>query len=426
MIRFAIIAPALRSHYGPLECLAMELIERGHTVTFFHKAEAEHLLRLEPVRFCAVGHSAGPAGDSRSVTHLASNLNNALDLHACAVHMARTTRMLCQELPAALRREKIEALICDQMEAAGGLVAQALNLPFVSIACALPVNREDITIPLPVLASPYERDPRSHKRYAWGARCYDWLMKPHRKVVQREAEALGLPPRDGLHSCLSPLAQISQTVLEFDFPRPNLPPWFHEVGPLRRTSKDHDHLPYTLDRSRPFIYANLGDLRGARLRLCKRIAKACMALNAQLLIAHSGGLDHRQVDALLRAGATWVTDSGDPEVLVHYADVVVTHAGLNAVLDAIVAEKPILALPFAEDQPGVAARVAYSGAGIHASPRASTKALIEHLQHLLNNPWPALEGLSDAVHGMGGTQRAADIVEAVIPDKFKLRLVSSR
>jgi UDP:flavonoid glycosyltransferase YjiC (YdhE family) len=91
-----------------------------------------------------------------------------------------------------------------------------------------------------------------------------------------------------------------------------------------------------------------------------------------------------------------------------------------------VAETPILALPIAADEPGVAARVAYSGAGIHASHRASSQTIAEHLRQLLENAWPNLESLADAMHLMGGTERAADIVEAVIPDRYKLRLVSSR
>ena len=85
-----------------------------------------------------------------------------------------------------------------------------------------------------------------------------------------------------------------------------------------------------------------------------------------------------------------------------------------------------MALPIAADQPGVAARVAYSGSGVHASRHSSSRDLAEHLRHLLENQWPELENLADAIHLMGGTERAADIVESVIPDRSKLYLVSSR
>ena len=45
----------------------------------------------------------------------------------------------------------------------------------------------------------------------------------------------------------------------------------------------------------------------------------------------------------------------------------ITHAGLNTTLEAISRGVPILALPRNSDQPGNAARVVYSGAGLMAS-----------------------------------------------------------
>ncbi len=425
MIRFAIIAPPLPSHFQPLENLAMELIDRGHSVTFFHQPDARYLLQSNQVKFRSVGQERFPAGSLAKSLALAGNVDTLLGQRRTYADMAQVTQMLCEELPHALREERIDAVLSDQMEAAGGLVAESLGLPFVSVACALPVNREDVTVPLAVLPYPYERGEDAVERYARAERRHDWVMKPLRRAIARQSVALGLSVREGLHQCLSPLAQISQTVLEFDFPRPNLPPWFHEVGPLRRVSDETNHLPYTLDNTRPFVFATLGRLHGNRMSLFKRIAQACKSIDAQLLVMHCGGLTHRQSDQLLRHGATWVTDFADQPMLLQYADVLVTHGDLDIVLEAVVAETPILALPIAADQPGVAARVAYSGSGVHASRHSSSRALAEHMRHLLESQWPDLENLADAIHLMGGTQRAADIVEAVIPDRFKLRLVSS-
>ena len=426
MIRFAIIAPPLPSHFQPLEHLALELIERGHSVTFFHQPDARHLLRFSKIKFRSVGQEHFPPGRLAKSLAMAASVDTLLGQRRTYADMALVTQMLCEELPSALQEERIDALLCDQMEAAGGLVAESLGLPFVSIACALPVNREDVTVPLAVLPYPYQRGDEAVKRYARAERRHDWVMKPLRKAIARQAAALGLSAREGLHQCLSPLAQISQTVLEFDFPRPNLPPWFHEVGPLRRVSDAANHLPYTLDNTRPFVFATLGRLHGNRMNLFKRIAQACQMLDAQLLVMHCGGLTHRQSDQLLRHGATWVTDFADQPMLLQYADILVTHADLDIVLEAVVAETPILALPIAADQPGVAARVAYSGSGVHASRHSSSRELAEHMRHLLENQWPDLENLADAIHLMGGTERAADIVEAVVPDKSKLYLISSR
>jgi zeaxanthin glucosyltransferase len=56
----------------------------------------------------------------------------------------------------ALRAIGAQAVIADEMEAAGGLVAEHLGLPFVSVANAVSVRREP-SVPSPVL--PFDYDP---------------------------------------------------------------------------------------------------------------------------------------------------------------------------------------------------------------------------------------------------------------------------
>ena len=52
------------------------------------------------------------------------------------------TMMLFRDAPAAIRDEGVDSLIVDQIESAGGTVAEHLGLPFVSAAVALPVNAD--------------------------------------------------------------------------------------------------------------------------------------------------------------------------------------------------------------------------------------------------------------------------------------------
>jgi zeaxanthin glucosyltransferase len=333
--------------------------------------------------------------------------------------MARGTDMLCRELPAAIEALGIDAIIADQMEAAGGLVAEALGLPFVSVACALPVNREP-GIPLPVMPFAYGDSEQARQVVEGSTRVYDWMMGPHREVIAAQARRLGLGKRGALHECLSPLAQISQTIEAFDFPRRALPPQFHHVGPLRSAIDAGAAAPASMpqpDPGRPFVFASLGTLQGQRFGLFRRIAKACRRLDAQLLVAHCGGLDAAQEDALKRAGASWVCAFAPQREVLARADAVVSHGGLNTVLDAIAARTPILALPIAFDQPGAAARILHAGIGLRASPRLAGAATIERqLRCLLHEPsfGSRLEVLAQQLDRAGGAPGAADIVEAAL------------
>jgi zeaxanthin glucosyltransferase len=458
MAHFGVVAPAFYSHFNALSALAAALIERGHRVTFLHRPDAAGWIADARIGFHALGADRYPPGSLAATLRLAANPGSPLGLRKVIVDMADTTDMLCRELPAALQALRIDALLGDQMEAAAGLVAEAIGMPFISVACALPVNREP-GIPLPVMPFEFGTSERSLQMYDGSTRVYDWLMTPHRKVIERQARSLGVPARGMLHECLSPLAQISQTVSGFDFPRHRLPANFHHVGPLRHAaaageqsgapsaatagissgaasaqpSSAHSSAPGdgratgpridampAIAGDRPFIFASLGTLQGQRFALFKRIAQACRSLNAQLLVAHCGGLNARQAQAIERAGAagaTTVCAFAPQQAVLARADAVVSHAGLNTAMDAIAARTPILALPIAFDQPGVAARICHAGIGLRASARfAGAGQLGTHLRRLLDEPeyGQRLTVLAEALAQAGGTPRAADIVEAAL------------
>jgi MGT family glycosyltransferase len=417
MAHFGVIAPAFLSHFTTLGALAGALVERGHRVTFLHRPDARAFVRDTRLRFHAVGTDTHPPGTLAASLRLAARPGGPLGIARVIRDMARSTTMLCETLPAAIEALGIDAVLADQMEAAGGLVAEALGLPFVSIACALPVNREP-GIPLPVMPFGHGTDARSLKIVAESTRVYDWMMGPHRRAVEAQSRRLGVPVRGMLHECLSPLAQISQTVAEFEFPRRALPPHFHHVGPLRplrplaRTDAPAP-LP-AIAADRPFVFASLGTMQGGRFDLFLRITRACRQTGVQLLLAHCGGLDARQQDRLRQAGATWVVDFAPQQAALARADAVISHAGWNTVMDAVAAQTPMLALPIAFDHPGGAARMRHAGVGIQASSRfTGARQLARHLRRLLDDPVfrERLAPLSACVARAGGTVRAADIVE---------------
>jgi zeaxanthin glucosyltransferase len=415
MAHFAVVAPAFYSQFNALEALSIALIERGHRVTFIQRAEAASWLSDERVGFRAV--------ELASTGTLQNDVRRAADAGLFGIRrlikdMARQTDALCRMLPQTFASLRIDVVIADQMEAAGGLVAQALGIPLISVACALPVNR-DAGVPLPVMPFSFDESEAGFKRVEISTRIYDWCMAPLGKVIAAHARAFDLTPRSRLDECLSPLLQISQTVHGFDFPRRALPAHFHHVGPLRTPSHTASEsaiegLPPADGRA--LVFASLGTLQGHRLGLFKRIAKACREIDVQLLIAHCGGLDDVQVRSLQRLGA-YVTNFVAQRAVLARADVVVSHAGLNTVMDAIAARTPILAIPLAFDQPGVAARVVHAGIGLRSSATfSSVTELSAQLRRLLDASDAGdfhqhMETLATEIVSAGGAERGADLIE---------------
>lgn len=412
MSHFGVVAPAYYSHFHALQALAQELMQRGHRVTFFHQADAARWVTAPGIGYCGLGAASHPPGSLQRSLRLAASPGTPWGLRQIIEQLAATTRMFCDELPPALEQHGVDALLCDQMEAGGGLVAENLGLPFVSIACALPVNREP-GLPLPVMPFAYGTDERSLHMYRGSAQVYDWLMKPHARAIQDASKALGLAPRSALHECLSPLAQISQTLAGFDFPRQAAPPHLHAVGPLR-TATATTRGSWSIDPGRPFVFASLGTLQGQRLGMFEQIAKACRQLDAQLLIAHCGLLDAAAEKRLAALGATWVTDFAPQQWALEQADAVVTHGGLNTVMDAIASTTPMLVMPIAFDQPGVAARVRHHGLGLQLHRRARSPRIAQALREVLALSTQPFTRLSAELASAGGTLKAADIIETAI------------
>jgi UDP:flavonoid glycosyltransferase YjiC (YdhE family) len=98
----------------------------------------------------------------------------------------------------------------------------------------------------------------------------------------------------------------------------------------------------------------------------------------------------------------------------------ITHAGLNTTLESISRGVPMVALPRNADQPGNAARIAYSGAGLcgafHSGTAEELRVVIERVLTDERFRRRAQE-LRTAMYAAGGPARAAEIAEQAILTK---------
>jgi zeaxanthin glucosyltransferase len=389
--RFAVLAPPLTGHWKPLAALAAELMERGHDVTFIHGDDARDL---------AERHGAAFAG-IRS-----EGLGRHQGVRGTVREMARQTDMLCRHAPALIGELRADAIIADQLEPAGGLTAEHLGLPFATVACALPINREP-KLPPPYVGWPYEPSPRGQSWAKGGWRVSDFLMRPVGAAIAHWAETWRLPPRRRLDDCFSPTLQIAQAVPSIDFPREQLPANFHHTGPLRR--RDATLSPVL----GPLVYCSLGTLQGGRLKLFAAVAAACAELDLKLVLTHCGRLTADEVSRL--PGAPLAFDYLPQEAVLAEASLVVTHAGFNTVLESLACGLPMVAMPVAFDQPAVAARVARAGVGDVVMPRQASPGRLSHAIRKIMRMTRFRERarhVQREIQAAGGVSRAADLIEA--------------
>jgi zeaxanthin glucosyltransferase len=401
MAHFAILAPPLTGHYKPLAALAAELKRRGHRATFVHQPDAEQLAASLGADFHALpGGSDSVGGWTNAIL---SGIGGTIGA------MARQTELLCRQAPQALRQIGADAVIADQLEAAGGLVAEHLRLPFVTIASALPINREP-AVPPPYLDWPYDPSEKGLKRNRGGYRVADLLMRRLGRTIDREAQNLGLRPRHRLEDCFSPALQLAQAVPGIDFPRLKLPASFHYCGPFRQPPEESWTRP---EGSKPLVYCSFGTLQGSRLHLFKRVAEACDRLGLSLVLTHCGRLTAEQAASL--PGSPLVRDFLPQEAVLREVDLVVTHAGFNTVMETLTEGLPMVALPLAFDQPAVSARIARAGVGEVLKPRRATADRLEQaIAEVLEEPSYRARSavIAEEIAAAGGTARAAELIEA--------------
>ncbi|MCJ8521729.1 hypothetical protein MUU54_23605 [Rhizobium tarimense] len=323
------------------------------------------------------------------------------------------TDAFCRHAPKHLKELGADAILGDQMEPAAGLIARHLDLPMLSIACALPVEQDE-GIPLPFLSWPYDPSGKGLRRNRGGERVARLLLTEQRRLLRRWARKMGLHiPIEDLQACISETATIAQTTSAFDFPRLNSSHRLYPVGPLRSDNRAED-LPFAVDTDKPFIFMSLGTLQGHRYRLFRAAALACRQLDVQLLVAHCGGLSKQQESAL---SATWVMGFAPQRAVLERADLCITHGGLNTVMDALEFATPLLVLPIAFDQPGVSARVVHHDVGLRLSPNYVTAAKMKKAIRTLLADQGYVDRAREvgrSIAAAGGLQKAVNIIEAAV------------
>ncbi len=323
--------------------------------------------------------------------------------------------MLLREAPKAIKKVGAEALLIDQSIIEGGTIAELLSIPFVTVCNASILNPEP---QVPPVFYYWQYDPsvwgsiRNRIGYTLiGITALPLLMliKGYRKQCQ-------LSPYSSFEDSCSPLAQLSQQPSEFELPRQFLPQTLHFTGPyLNSVVREAVYFPFQKLTGQPLIYASLGTVQNRLFSLFDKIAEACVGIDAQLAISLGGSGKPESLPKL--PGNPIVVEFAPQLELLKRATLTITHAGLNTALESLNNGVPMVAIPIANDQPGVAARIAWTGTGeIVPLTHLSVSRLKAAIQKVLteNSYKQNAARLQQAICHAGGVSRAADIIEQAV------------
>jgi zeaxanthin glucosyltransferase len=414
MATIGIVAAALPGHLLPIGALGRALARRGHRVIAATLPDGEPLVRASGLEFAAIGAAEYPPGAMERVTAELGRLRGrAAFRHTIELGLA-LTRVVLRDAPEVLRPRRPDLLVVDQALPGGNTLAERLGVPFVSVAAALP-----IVLDLDVPPNP---TPWGPARSGWGRvrnrlafEVLRHLARPVVRLLAEQRRAWGLSRRDDPRDWPSPLAQIWQQPREFEFPC-RLPPHVHCVGPLTDPSaRPPVPFPFEALEGRPLVYASLGTLQNRLPHVFRAIAAACAGRDVQLVLSLGGSADPATLGPL--PGRPLVVWSAPQLELLDRAAVTITHAGLNTTLESLARGVPLVAIPITNDQPGVAARIAWTGSGrVVPAGLADAARLRRAVDRVLEDPGIRRDAglLRDAIARAGGVGRASALVERVL------------
>ncbi|MBW4565610.1 MAG: glycosyltransferase [Mojavia pulchra JT2-VF2] len=416
MTHFAIICPAVTGHLNPMFALGRELQRRGHRITFIGVLDAQAMTLAAGLEFRAIAESEYPLGAiPRLIAQLGELSGLAALRYAFRHFQQQLNAALLRDAPSVIKEAGVEAILVDQVIPVRGTLAEFLNIPWIEVCNALIDNPDDT---IPPFFTTWSYNP------AWWARLrnratnlvFSRIVEPIEEVNEQYRRQWKLPLHSSSNERFSPLATISQQPAEFEFPRQTLPDYFHFTGPYHDSSgRGPVEFPYEKLTGQPLIYASMGTLQNRQQKVFQSIAEACVGLDAQLVISLGGSSSPESLQGL--PGNPLVVGYAPQLDLLEKATLTITHAGMNTALECLTNGVPMVAIPIANDQLGIAARISWTGAGEFVPlSRLSVPSLRSAIQRVLTQESYKQNAirLQKAIRQAGGVNRAADIIEQAV------------
>jgi len=413
-MRVAFLGVRVPVHLNPMTTLARKLKARGHDVVFIADLDSEPAVRAAQLPFISYCEKELPLGSIRQTSDQLSQLQGQAALEFAIRSVASHLEPSFRNLPRTLLEARVDALVLDQVDYGLGLVPMHLGIPYAHVSNALHLDYSGNT-PLCAFDWPHETTREALARNQAGVLGFMQVLAPVTSVAYAYAAQVGLNIdwTDPL-ATMSELAWLTQTPKEFDFESPHWPSQLHHTGPfhdgLGRIESD---FPWDRLTGEPLVYASMGTLQNGIEAVFSAIAQAVTPRpGMQLVLSIGDSVDAKQISSL---PANCIVVNRAPQIeLLKRSALCITHAGLNTVLECLTQGVPMVAIPVTNDQPGVAARIAYTKTGAYVPIQEMTASRLSALiEEVLTNPKyrQNANNMKRMIAETNGLEKATDLLE---------------
>jgi UDP:flavonoid glycosyltransferase YjiC (YdhE family) len=422
MSRLLIATVPLTGHVHPMALMVRALIERGHECYWYAGRKFEPTIAQTGARFVPM-RSARDWDDAdidasipalrgrRGIARVKIQLREMFV--APMVDQLRDLEALVDELSPA-------AIVADSAHLGATLLSEKRGIPLAGLGISALMLPSVDTAPF---GPGFPPTPGNSARVR--NRIMNWLV--HRvlfgainRAYRRRRVDAGLPGGTGTYfEVCSPYLYLQPTIPAFEYPRSDLPSQVHFIGPLvpRELSRDAALPAWWSDledakrRGVPTVLVTQGTLATDERDL---IAPSLRALADQdVMVVVTGRVDAGSELPRNARHAPYVPY----QALLPYVSVVVTNAGYGGVQMALRHGVPIVAAGGSEEKPEIAARIAWSGAGIDLRtgrpPPAAVRAAVRKTLDDDRFRRRARE-LGDEMATYDAPARGAELIEALV------------
>ena len=192
MSRIGFITLYATGHLNPSIVLARALQQQGHEVVFFNILDTREAIISAGLHLVPFAEAEYPVGALKPTMKKIAALSGPAAFAYYVERMVLLFGTSFRDLPELIAHEEIDLLVVDQVHYGGATLAEHLGIPFISLANALLVNREDV-IPPPIILWPFDPTAdgieRNRKGWAGVDQAYAMLLP----VVNEQRRLWNLP-----------------------------------------------------------------------------------------------------------------------------------------------------------------------------------------------------------------------------------------
>ena len=362
-------------HVNPLLPIARELVARGHDVRWYTGGQFREKIEALGARYVPMPNAVEIEEDAWKRRYPQVAAMKPLDqLRFVIKHVFIDSAVEhFHDLLAIQDDAPADVVLADSSFAAAGMLHEAGGPPWAAFNCLpLTLSSRD-TAPFGLGLAP-GASPLGRVRNRLLQTLFERVVfKDTIEYGDRVRAGLGLPPtgRFVFDVALSPYLYLQGTVPSFEYPRRDLPPQVHFVGPALPPPparfdppKWWDELLAARATGRPVVHVTQGTVATDATHLLAPTLRALAAEDA-LVVATTGGRPVAELGLDPLPANARVAPFVPHALLLPYVDAMVTNAGYNGVQVALAHGVPLIAAGSTEDKPEVAARIAWSGVGIN-------------------------------------------------------------